>query len=221
MLTGTKRTKARALPEGTLPVYGKGVVHSHIYKGKEYHMQVKGTNTALLNRAATAIENSYSDSQEKQEAIRVNAGALEENAENEEQSVMLSISAAGRKRSELLASQPENEGEKNEFSSEAELEGMLKKMEGLSSQIINGYFSISDRLNFNNEIQRLNTELNRLNGDAVSATKDDCAQLSKRISDLTKIISDAAVYRQSARNVFMVNSKQPAKAVRTQLDIAI
>ena len=83
-------------------------------------MQVKGTNTALLNRAATAIENSYSDSQEKQEAIRVNAGALEENAENEEQSVMLSISAAGRKRSELLASQPENEGEKNEFSSEAD-----------------------------------------------------------------------------------------------------
>ncbi len=184
-------------------------------------MQVRGTNTALLNRAATAIENSYSDSQEKQEAIRVNAGALEENAENEEQSVMLSISAAGRKRSELLASQPENEGEENEFSSEAELEGMLKKMEGLSSQIINGYFSISARLNFNNEIHRLNTELNRLNGDAVSATKDDCAQLSKRISDLTKIISDAAVYRQSARNVFMVNSKQPAKAVRTQLDIAI
>ena len=184
-------------------------------------MQVRNANTALLNRAATAIENSYSDAQEKQEAVGVNTGALEENAENEEQSVMLSISAAGRKQSELLANQAENEGEESMFSGEAELEGMLKKMEGLSSQIINGYFSISDRLNFNNEIQRLNTELNRLNNDAASATKEDCTQLSKKISDLTKIISDAAVYRQSARNVFMVNSKQPAKAVRTQLDIAI
>ncbi len=90
-------------------------------------MQVKGTNTALLNRAATAIENSYSDSQEKQEAIRVNAGALEENAENEEQSVMLSISAAGRKRSELLASQPENEGEKNEFRAKQSWKGCSRR----------------------------------------------------------------------------------------------
>lgn len=184
-------------------------------------MQVRSTSTALLNRAASAIENSYSDAQEKQEALRGNNGVFEENAENEEQSVMLSISAAGRKRSELLASQAENEGDENEFSGEVELEGMLKKMEGLSSQIINGYFSISDRLNFNNEIQRLNTELNRLNGDAASVTQEDCSQLSKKISDLTKIISDAAVYRQSARNVFMVNSKQPTKVVRTQLDIAI
>lgn len=209
------------LPEGTLTFFAKGVVHSHVYKGKEYPMQVRSTNTALLNRAASAIENSYSDAQEKQEALRGRDGVLEENAENEEQSVMLSISAAGRKRSELLASQAENEGDESEFSSEAELEGMLKKMEGLSSQIINGYFSISDRLNFNNEIQRLNTELNKLNSEAATATKEDCSQLSKKISDLTKIISDAAVYRQSARNVFMVNSKQPAKAVRTQLDIAI
>lgn len=184
-------------------------------------MQVRSTNTALLNRAASAIENSYSDEREKQEALRVNAGALEENAENEEQSVMLSISAAGMKQSKLLSNQTENEGEDSEFSGEAELERMLKKMEGLSSQIINGYFSISDRLNFNNEIQRLNTELNRLNSDAAAATKEDCTQLSKKISDLTKIISDAAVYRQSARNVFMVNSKQPTKVMRTKLDIAI
>lgn len=184
-------------------------------------MQVRDTRAALLNRAASAIENAYSDDREKQEAKRLNTGESEENPENEEQSVMLSISAAGMKRSKLLANQTEGEGDESGFSGEAELERMIKKMEGLSSQIINGYFSISDRLNFNNEIQRLNTELNRLNGDAASATKEDCSQLSKKISDLTKIISDAAVYRQSARNMFMVNSKQPAKAVRTQLDIAI
>ncbi len=221
MLTGKSAQNCVLLPEGTLAKFVKGVVHSHVYKGKEYPMQVRSTSTALLNRAASAIENSYSDAQERQEALRGHDGVFEENAENEEQSVMLSISAAGRKRSELLASQAENEGEEGEFSSEAELEDMLKKMEGLSSQIINGYFSISDRLNFNNEIQRLNAELNRLNGDTVSVTKEDCTQLSKKISDLTKIISDAAVYRQSARNVFMVNSKQPKKVVRTQLDIAI
>lgn len=181
-------------------------------------MEVRNTNAAILNKAATAIENSYTDEREKQEAKRKAASALGENAESEEQSVMLSISAAGMKQSKLLA---HNEGEENEFSGEEELESMIKQMEGLSSQIINGYFSISDRLNFNTEIQKLTTELNRLNGAADAVTKEDCAQLSRKISDLTKIISDAAVYRQSARNMFMVNSKQPAKAVRTQLDIAI
>lgn len=181
-------------------------------------MDVRNTNAALLNRAATAIENSYTDEREKQEAKRKAATALGENAESEEQSVMLSISAAGMKQSRLLV---HSEGEESEFSGEAELESMMKQMEGLSSQIINGYFSISDRLNFNTEIQKLTTELKRLNGDAGAVTKEDCTQLSRKISDLTKIISDAAVYRQSARNMFMVNSKQPVRAVRTQLDIAI
>lgn len=192
--------------------------YGHVYKGKEYTMEVRNANAALLNRAATAIENSYTDEREKQEAKRKAISAAGENAEGEEQSVMLSISAAGMKRSRLLA---HSEGEEDEFSGKAELESMMKQMEGLSSQIINGYFSISDRLNFNTEIQKLTTELNRLNGDADTVTKEDCMKLSGKISDLTKIVSDAAVYRQSARNMFMVNSKQPARAVRTQLDIAI
>lgn len=180
-------------------------------------MEVRNANV-LLNRVTTAIENSYADEHEKQEAKRRRASGADESAESEEQSVKLSISAAGMKRSRLLTHSDEGE---DEFSGRAELESMIRQMDGLSSQIINGYFSISDRLNFNTEIQKLTTELNRLNGDADTVTKEDCIRLSGKISDLTKIVSDAAVYRQSARNMFMVNSKQPARVMQTRLDIAI
>ena len=87
--------------------------------------------------------------------------------------------------------------------------------------MINGHFSISDRLNFNVEIDKLTNELNRLSGDLSTVTKNDCGQLSQRISDLTRIISDAAVYRNSARTVFMVNSKQPVQNKNTRLDIVL
>jgi hypothetical protein len=60
-----------------------------------------------------------------------------------------------------------------------------------------------------------------LSGDIASATKNDCVQLAQRISDLTRIISDAAVYRNSARTVFMVNSKQPANSMNARLDIIL
>ena len=94
-------------------------------------------------------------------------------------------------------------------------------MEGLSSQVINGHFSISDRLNFNSEIEKLTNEINRLNGENAIVTKNNCMQLSQRISDLTRNISAAAVYRNSARTVFMVNSKQPVRPTNTRLDITL
>ena len=97
---------------------------------------------------------------------------------------------------------------------------MMKKMEGLSSQVINGHFSISDRLNFNTEIEKLTNELNRMSGGNTTVTKTGCFQLSQKISSLTRI-SDAAVYRNSARTIFMVNSKQPAKPTNTRVDIML
>ena len=100
-------------------------------------------------------------------------------------------------------------------------EDMMKKMEGLSSQVINGHFSISDRFSFNSEIEKLTNEINRLNGDNMVVTKNNCMQLSQRISDLTRNISAAAVYRNSARTVFMVNSRQPVKPTDSMLDITL
>lgn len=188
-------------------------------------MEVRGENdvlrnSSLLNRAATAIDNSSSENHEKQQAARVGGIAAGEKSELDDESVLLSISAAGLRRSLLLERQAANE-ESETFSGETELEDMMKKMEGLSSQVINGHFSISDRLNFNSEIHKLANELNRLNSDSVTVTKENCYQLSQRISDLIRVVNDAAVYRNSARTVFMVNSKQPEKTMRTKLDIAI
>ncbi len=157
--------------------------------------------------------------------MKVNSAVPEESQDLDEQSVMISISAAGLRRSLLLEKQAEKDENRDDdeevFSGEAEIEDMVKKMEGLSSQVINGHFSVSDRLNFNVEIEKLTNELNRLSGDIASTTKNDCVQLAQRISDLTRIISDAAVYRNSARTVFMVNSKQPANSMNARLDIIL
>lgn len=189
-------------------------------------MEVRSANIALTNRAAAAIDNSGSNGKEQKHAMKVSGAVSEESQELDEQSVMISISAAGLRRSLMLEKQTEkeedwDENDEESFSGEAEIEDMMKKMEGLSSQVINGHFSISDRLNFNVEIDKLTNELNRLSGDLSTVTKNDCGQLSQRISDLTRIISDAAVYRNSARTVFMVNSKQPVQNKNTRLDIVL
>ena len=188
-------------------------------------MEVRSANIALTNRAAAAIDNSGSNGKEQQHAMKVGSAVSEENQELDEQSVMISISAAGLRRSLLLEKQAEkeseDENEEENFSGKADIEDMMKKMEGLSSQVINGHFSISDRLNFNVEIDKLTNELNRLSGDITAATKNDCVQLAQRISDLTQVISDSAVYRKSARTVFMVNSKQPVQSMNTKLDIVL
>lgn len=183
-------------------------------------MEVRGANIALTNRASAAIDGFGSEEKAKQQAKKAEAAAAIEESEFEDQPVLLSISAAGMRRSQLLEKQAAGEGSVA-FSGEVELEMMLKKMEGLSSQVINGYFSTSDRLKFSSEISMLSNELNRLNGDGVVVSKEDCSRMSQRIMDLTRVISDAAVYRNSARTVFMVNSRQPEKAVHTKLDIAI
>lgn len=189
-------------------------------------MEVRSANIALTNRAAAAIDNSGSNGKEQQHAMKVSSAVSEENQELEEQSVMISISAAGLRRSMQLEKQAvketdEEESAEDEFTGEAEIEDMMKKMEGLSSQVINGHFSISDRLNFNNEIEKLTNELSRLNGGNTIITKNSCIQLAQKISDLTRSVSDAAVYRNSARTVFMLNSKQPAKPMNTRVDIVL
>ncbi|MFG6366948.1 MAG: hypothetical protein K1W16_00730 [Lachnospiraceae bacterium] len=184
-------------------------------------MEVRSANIALTNRAAAAIDNSGSNGKEQQHAMKVNSAVPEENQELDDESVMLSISAAGLKRSLQLEKQTEKEAAEETFTGETELEDMMKKMEGLSSQVINGHFSISDRLSFNSEIEKLTNEINRLNGDNMVVTKNNCMQLSQRISDLTRNISAAAVYRNSARTVFMVNSRQPVKPTDSMLDITL
>jgi len=89
--------------------------------------------------------------------MKVNSAVPEESQDLDEQSVMISISAAGLRRSLLLEKQAEKDENRDDdeevFSGEAEIEDMVKKMEGLSSQVINGHFSVSDRLNFNVEIE--------------------------------------------------------------------
>ena len=98
---------------------------------------------------------------------------------------------------------------------------MMKKMDGLSSQVINGNFSMSDRLNFRQEIKKLTSEISRAGGNGISFTKNDNVQLSQKISDLTRMINDAAVYHRNASAVFMVKNRQTTGTQRTILDIAI
>lgn len=183
-------------------------------------MEVKGTGVTLqLNSAAIAVDNTGSDGNQREKAKKVENAEAEKKLEQAEESVKVSISVAGMRKSlrqEQLAARQDNE-----LATESEIEEMMKKMEGLSSQVINGNFSIQDRHSFQGEIKKLTGELNRMNGEGISFTKFDNAQLSQKINDLTRTISEAAVYHKSATALFMVKNQQKAGIARTRLDIAI
>lgn len=185
-------------------------------------MEVRSAKFFLLNRAAAAVDSYGSDGKERQYSQKENNAAAEDKKEVDEQPVMLSISAAGLRRSLLLERQAAKEESSEESDSgEKELEKMAKQMEGLSSQVINGHFSISDRLNFNTEISVLSNEITRLRESGDAVMKNDCALLSGRISDLIRIVNDAAVYRDRARAFFEVDSEQSAGVMSRKVNIAI
>lgn len=183
-------------------------------------MEVKNAGVTLqLNTAAIAVDNMGADGNQRQQTGKVETQETEKKTEQDEESVKVSISAAGLRKSlrlEQLAAQQESE-----LATASEIEDMMKKMDGLSSQVINGNFSIQDRLNFQGEIKRLTNELNRLNGEGISFTKYDNTQLSQKINDLTRTINEAAVYHRTATALFMVKNQQKAGIQRTRLDIAI
>ena len=115
-------------------------------------MEVKSASTALqLNSAASAVENGSSGGNNRQHTRKIEAVLLEEKPEQEEESVKVSISAAGMRESLKL----EKQVAKEEMASATEIEEMMKKMEGLSSQVINGNFSMTDRLNFREKSKSL------------------------------------------------------------------
>lgn len=179
-------------------------------------MEVKSANVTLqLNHATTAVDNSGSDRSNKQVETK-NVLAEPKQDATEEESVKVYISAAGLRKSQNV------ETSEQDMMSEAEVEEMMKKVEGLSSQVVNGHFSIASRLEFQAEIQKLSDEIKRLNGEGISFSKSDNIQISKRISDLTIKMNEAAVYHRSANAYFIVKSqKMPNRSIRNTLDIAI
>ncbi len=182
-------------------------------------MEVKSARVMLqMNRAATAVDNSGSDGANKQEFVKKVAGTVEEVQDNEEETVKLSISAAGMRKSKNQEGVQANEGM---LVTSEELEEMRRKIEGLSSQVINGNFSMTDRNSFQMQIQMLTREINQYSGEGISFSRYDNVQLSQKISNLTKTINDAAVYHRSASVMFKVKSQQLTGYTRTKLDIAI
>lgn len=172
-------------------------------------MEIKSA-TLQLNRAATAVDNSGSENKEREQTGKVVATVADNTVDNDDESVKISISQAGLRKSMNTDS-----------SAETEMDSLLKKIDGLSSQLINGHFSIADRMRFQREIARLTGECEKLNGNGISFSKTDNVLLSQEISDLTRTINEAAVYHRSAKALFVVNN-QPNKAItRTTLDIAL
>lgn len=179
-------------------------------------MEVKSANVTLqLNHAASAVDNSGSDRNNKQ-LDKQSVSVDNKQISDEEESVKVFISAAGRRKSETV------ENTEQDFMSEAEMEEMMKKVEGLSSQVVNGHFSIASKMEFQAEIQKLSEEIKRMNGEGISFSKTDNLQISKRISDLTNKMNEAALYHRSASAYFIVrNQKMPSRSFRNSLDIAI
>lgn len=189
---------------------------------RSINMEVKSSNSTLqLNRAATAVDNSSSGGNSRQQFMELGNSNSGKQDEKKEETVRLSISAAGLRQSLLRERQAEKENNAKQRETQ-EIDEMLKKMEGLSSQVINGHFSTTDRINFNNEINRLTDEINKLNGEGISFRSYDSEKVNQKINDLTRIINDAAVYRRSASAVFVVNNRQLSEVTKkTKLDITI
>ena len=183
-------------------------------------MEVKSASHSLQrNRSTTRVERYGSKEQSSQQFVKGKTAEVEKQTSCEEESVMLSISAAGLRRSMLLDKQ---EGQKKEsFSHEKTLDEMAKKMKGLSSQVINGQFSVSDRLNFYQEIKNLTEELSTLSDKGTSVTQKECTSLSQKISNFTKIINDAALYRKNATSIFVESTKLQISNIKTNFDVAI
>ena len=182
-------------------------------------MEVKSAQTTLqVNSAATAVDNNSSEGNRRNNTGKVMAQSAEEKPDKEEEPVKVSISAAGLRRSLALEKAAARE---NEIAYASEIEVMMNKVDGLSSQIINGNFTTTDRLKFQNEIENLTTELKNLSGDGISFTKHDNKLLSQRIDDLTGMINKAAVYNRSAKALFIVNNQHKSDNTRTKLDIVI
>lgn len=181
-------------------------------------MEVKSASVAMkMNRAATAVDNSGSEEKSNQSQKKVTGVAQKQTVNPEEEYVKVSISAAGLQKSKSF-----EDASSEELISRAEAEEMMKKVEGLSSQVINGNFSVSDRLAFQSELKELTSEINHLNGEGISFTKNDNVLLSQKIHDLTTKMNEAAVYHKSAKAYFIVKSQKMYKTnVRTKLDIAI
>lgn len=180
-------------------------------------MAIEVKNTLQLNSAATAVDNGGSSGTNRQNTKKVETVAAEEKPQPEEESVKVSISAAGLRESLKL----ERQAAKEELASASEIDEMMKQMDGLSSQVINGSFSMSDRLNFQQEIRELTVELSHAGGNGISFTKNDNAQLSQKISDLTRMINEAAVYHRNASTVFMVKNRQNTGGQKAFVDIVI
>lgn len=182
-------------------------------------MEVKSARTMLqLNRAATAVDNSGSESSNKQEYAKKVNGTTQELQDTEEETVKLSISVAGMRKSMNHEGVQANEGM---LVTSEEIEDMRRKIEGLSSQVINGNFSMTDRNSFQMQIQVLTKELNQYSGEGISFSRYDNTSLSQKISNLTKTINEAAVYHRSASVMFKVNNQKLTGYTRTKLDIAI
>lgn len=175
-------------------------------------MDVKSTTT-LTNRAVLGTDNNSAEGHRRYEQQIENTLVKPDTSALEEESVKVYISKAGLKKSQTVPDE--------ELATQSDRENLSKMIEGLSSQVINGNFSMTDRLGFQLEIKKLAIELDRLNGDGISFSKTDNEKLSQKITDLTKTISDAATYNKSARAMFVIKNQSSNSKTRTNLDIAI
>lgn len=180
-------------------------------------MEIVNNSVSLqLNKAAVGVEQSHADGSNKQEMGKKALQEIKQVQSEGQDFVSVSISQVGM---QIMKSREQIDS--NELASEEEVEEMKKKMEGLSSQLINGTFSMEDRIRFQTEIKFLSDELVRINGGGISFTKADNADISKRIQNLTKVISQAAVYHKPVSAFYVVRKQQSAAYARNKLDIAI
>lgn len=182
---------------------------------EELNMEIRIVKLSmLLNRAVegSAKTNTNSENNDDQFMASLQDGQAKEESSRQEkkeadslgvasQNAMLSLSAKGIKHSSLMTWREAMEAEGIAMPDEAE-EGivysqaqMTDRLQGLSSQVVNGELSATDKMNFDTELKALMALID-------NADDSKCAMISERIDDLSRIINDATVYRSNHIAVF-------------------
>jgi hypothetical protein len=160
--------------------------------------------TTLLNKAVEGTNKSSNKTKDNNFLSNwLDDGKTDQNGKSDKkelssQDAMMLLSSKGAKHSGVLFQSSDN----NYTDIDAEEAGltkfdeMTKQLKGLSTQVVNGQFSATDKMNFDTELTLLSALLKNADNES------KCEILSERINNLSRIVNSAAVYSDMDLAVF-------------------
>jgi hypothetical protein len=157
--------------------------------------------TTLLNKAVEGTSKSNNETKDNNflsnwlDDSKTDQNGRSDKKELSSQDAMLSLSSKGAKHSSILFQSSETDSDEEETDI-TKFDEMTKQLKGLSTQVVNGHFSATDKMNFDTELKLLSALLKNADNES------KCEILSERINNLSRIVNSAAVYNDMDLAVF-------------------